>query len=154
MKIFCAIDLQKYFSATTEQVISQVVLELNKSISNKEPICLIQYSLGSWVRPQQKDIHEKILETIDGYELATVLTKDTDSAAKVIINYLSQFSDTEHTIKICGVNLEACVFKTIEELSAIDSLKVQLLVKCCSGEKHPDSFFSQFSKMKNVSIIV
>lgn len=154
MKILCVIDLQPYFSATNEKIVSEIISELQNTINNEEHICLIQYELGSWIHPKESEIDERILECIEDYKLATILTKDTDSAAKVILEYLSAFPDQENLIRICGVNLEACIFKTIKELSDITNLKLELLVKCCSGEKDLSFFISKIANIKNVSIVV
>jgi len=154
MKILCVIDAQPYFSASNnKKIIQSIVSELKKSISNREQICLIQYNLPPWINPNDSEIHKEILETVENYDLLKIFMKYDDSAASVIKNFVNQFSDANFTIKICGVNLEACIYKTLIELSLMDQFEFEILLESCAGEKDSLFFTEKIANIKNVKII-
>ena len=105
----CIIDLQSDFSSSISyKVITSVRKEINKAINRGNDILTVLYRQAGNLIPE-------IEELVKSYDKNQYVWKSTDSGANEVYNAL--FSP--QNIKVCGVNTDACVLRTVTDLSKI-----------------------------------
>lgn len=148
MYALCIIDLQECFSgATFSKLISSVTREINLAKKLSCPILVLEYydfgKTESWVK-----------EAIGTYP-AKYRTKKGDNGSRVILRSVCGVDG----YRICGINTDACVIKTVCGL--IRKGKRVEVVKdgCWSGwdrveKNHPANHANGIRQIRNLGVKV
>lgn len=140
------IDMQAEFpAACNKSVISKIEKEIDKAISNNSPIVFLEY-VG------YKRTISKLFNRVDGYENSYFIRKYEDDGSKPLINLIKGFK-LPKTLKVCGVNTDACVYKTVIGLTKNSStLKIEVISKACWSDYSHENGLRYISEYKKIKI--
>lgn len=156
MEVTCIIDMQPYFKAANQKkLIKQCCKILTEAIASNNYIFIIEYQLFD--SKIKTDTHHMIMSAVESYDKVYLLMKKRDSAGDLIIKYLKKIDpDNNHTISLCGVNLDACILSTAIELSESSDYKINIISKACnlSNKITPkEDILSLFKNYQNVNVL-
>lgn len=110
MKTLVIIDMQKQFYAANKKLIIKACQrEIKRAIKNKEPIIFVEYKFHGRTMRELKDL-------VKDYKHKHTTIKESNSGAYQIHNAI-QKHNLHKNLRICGVNTDACVLDTVEELN-------------------------------------
>jgi nicotinamidase-related amidase len=100
------IDMQEEFIETAQHALTGVFQAIRRAKANKSPILVVEYKSCGNTLPE-------IRRALKGYSRVRTVTKFDDDGSEEISQSLrrNRFS---RKLRICGVNLDACVRSTIE----------------------------------------
>ena len=133
--VLLVIDMQPDFQAAQlKRVQKNIKREIQKAMELQQLIIYAEYLKGG-------PTFRYLTDLTDGYTRKLVLIKEEDSAHKALQTMkeeldLQKFSN----IRVCGVNTDACVYRTVRDLCAENILTegVTLVEKACNGKKEGD----------------
>ena len=98
---------------------------------------------------------DRILDLVQDYEFAHVLKKGIDDGSYRIISLFDDLYKTEEIeeFEFCGVNLEACVWRTVAGLSLkLPAIPIKIIHNCCdssNGKTYATNFVLNPKRSKN-----
>lgn len=146
--ILIVIDMQPFF-VSYKGALDGCIREVSQAINDNMPIMFVEYdSYGSTT--------ESLLELVkNNKHIGNVyrVTKYGDNGAKEIIAAMSEHGLSTKKIKICGVNTDACVERTVSGLiSKLDKCKIYVMSEACNSNFDHLKGLSRMMSMKNVFI--
>lgn len=121
------LDMQNSFSAANDtSTISHVVDAVNLARTKSEGIILVEYlNQGPTLYP--------IYKALAKYSNKDIVKKRNDDGSREIVNSIMRNFFDYQQLKVCGVNSDACVNKTVTGLSQqLRNSKIKVLKKACN----------------------
>jgi nicotinamidase-related amidase len=143
-KALVIIDMQPDFNYSVK-VIPEVVKAIEYAKAANEKIIIVEYD-GSWFKPT----HPEIMAALKGYEKKVVVKKQSADGSKEVMAALRSRRGLE--LKVCGVNLGACVWNTVTSLLERKSVRrINLLVSACN-DYNVTTALETYSKHRKLKI--
>lgn len=150
--VLLVIDIQKQFAESfSDKTIKNISAEIQKAISKKDYIIFVEYD-----GYEKTDI--RLRRLVKGYKNFCTVRKSDDDGSREIMKVVNSKRLSKRTMRVCGVNTDACVQETVVGLSCLipsqrkDAIKV--VGKACDtaygGHK---SALRLMGKNKNVRIL-
>ncbi len=134
------VDMQPYFENSQKpRLIRNVVRLVKWAKESFLPIVVLQYKLANeWrdVDDEYEDTYPEIMKHLDRYPDCVTRWKYTDSGADQALKGFAELGlnvDHEHTLMVCGVNTNACVYSTISDLEYQTDCKIKVIAPACNG---------------------
>lgn len=122
-------------AANNTRVISAISEEILHCISEEIPIIFLEYNQSGDTLPQ-------LLSLVRGYPHVFRTTKNQDDGSKEVAAVLKKNKLPHKTVRVCGVNADACVERTISGLCRKYPRTEIIVVKnacgTCGGPGHYD----------------
>jgi len=165
-EVLIIIDMQPYFTASqSESCINACQLEITNAIDKNNPIVFVEYDLDQVFKnltEHSKVTDQRLLSLVDNYSKAFSLLKDDDNGSKEIIKILRMLkaegeidSATQTNLRVCGVNTDICVYKTIKSLSQkLPKSNIVLVKDACNSlyyYNHVQTLEKKLKLFSNVS---
>ena len=130
MKCLIIIDMQKEFEAARPiWLILNVVDKIKKYIARNEPILIVEYNGAGETVPE-------IIAAIVEYDNVHYVEKHDDDGADQIDSVL-KINDLDLKVdefEVCGVNLDACVMKTVLSMAwDYPNHSIEVPLDCCNA---------------------
>ena len=148
------VDMQEGFKTANHPATINKCLELITLFKREKlPILTLQYEDTSWaaygtiIKPIQRKLHK--------YTPAKTLLKSFDSGYHEINHYVINelgWAPEEVTIVICGVNADACVRDTANDLIHYEDYKVIVVKRACNAS-YRSYDWSDYKKHINLKTI-
>lgn len=151
------IDMQSNFDAANNpNTILSVLKEIKAAKDNGCGIMIVEYRNDPAIedpkyrlKDQFKDTHSEIMDEIKDYERSAVINKYECNGAFYIKEFLLE-ADCDFNIdsfRVCGVNTDACVASTVNEM-ADDLFDAEFkIVKAACNYDHANEIKSKFGSM-------
>lgn len=146
------IDMQARFdTAYDETTIKNCIRAIKKAIKAKVPIIVLEYNNCGRTLPE-------LTEYLDEYADTFYKIKYTNNGGNEVIQCLEENKLGIKTLKVCGVNINACVAETVIHLVRKAKKKITVIKKACNGnESRKRAFYSQrctdIFQHKNVTLL-
>lgn len=119
------VDMQDAFKAS-RNVLDGVEAEVKKAVRNKEWIIFLEY-FGDG------PTHYRLKKAVKGYKRKSFVKKDADDGSWRLIRRMDRLQLFPPRIRVCGVNTNACVKKTVFGIAARLDTKLVILQDLCSA---------------------
>jgi nicotinamidase-related amidase len=133
------IDMQKGFTATS-YVAAEVATEVRKARRRREPIILVECN----ERPEV-DWGPTVVEVkkaLRGYDQQVLVTKRACDGSREVIAAIENTGFNHDIIRVCGVETNICIQKTVDGLAAhYKTSRIKLIARACgclrpNGERY------------------
>lgn len=131
--VLVVIDIQPEFRCSfSNKTIKNIQREIKKAIRNKDHIFFVEYEgCGK--------TDKRLRDAASGYKKVSTITKFENDGSRQILKYLKIKKLSDKSLKICGVNTDACVEATVEGINGklLDSKKrmaMKIVADACSSE--------------------
>jgi len=101
------IDMQKYFDTSQKKsVIANCRKEIKKAIKTNNHIMFVEYcGCGK--------TDTRLTNMTKGYPKKSIVTKKWDGGADEVTKKIQEWKLARKNLRVCGVNTDACVYKTV-----------------------------------------
>jgi nicotinamidase-related amidase len=151
------VDMQTGFvAANSRKTLKNCKREIRKAIKDDANIIFVEYNGCGRTIKELTEITDKI-----AYKKKFVAIKRKNSGAKIILKTMKKnnIPTTKHTnFRVCGVNTDACVLETVEDLARAlrqRSYNIEVILSACnSSYSHKDgvSDLKNLAKDFNISL--
>ena len=141
------VDMQPYFEAVTDKTVNQVI-KLIKTMKEENSFIVVleYYNCGN--------THQRINEELHGYDNSRYMTKSFDDGSNEVLKSLGRKIKAKKKITVCGVNTQACVYRTVMGLrEELPNSEITVMKSACNTFKDKKLSFSCFEKVPNVVLI-
>ncbi len=157
MKVLVVIDMQNSFGVYEGQEITENILDrIEDQIALEEPIIFLEFQN-----------HGRTLnclrEAVEDYDLAYFLTKGIDNGSQHIMDMFKSHNDYNikdnvESFEFCGVNLEACVWRTVKGMAEKNpDIPMKIIHECCdssNGKRYATNLVTNPKRhMDNVVVV-
>jgi len=140
----CIIDMQSAFSwAGRDPNTLSSVLELIR-IAKEDKAYIFDIKLNNC-----GDVFPEIMELIKDYDRITHLTAYHNSKCSVILDEIRTKNIGTDSIKVCGVNTNACVLETVRDLVKEYKNDIVVVLDACNGYNHKSGIDSILALSEN-----
>lgn len=95
-----------------------------------------------------------LVEVVKDYSRAFWVEKYYDDGSQEVINAINHHSLRYKTLKVCGVNTDACVRDTVRGLSQkLSASKIKILANACYSDWNHQRGLEQMKSLPNVKIV-
>ena len=142
--VLCVVDMQQDFSAASKpETIKACKKEILKAIRRKAPIVFLEWNHCG-------DTLKSLLKLVDNYRWHRIVTKSQDDGSSHLVRTLKDMgrSPKKSRYRICGVNTDACVYRTVKGLrQEFPDVRIEVAAKACNASySHTDGLL----RMKNL----
>lgn len=123
----CIIDMQPKFDAASSSLARRIANEVRRAKSNREGIILAEYY-------RMGPTHANILTELKTYDRQTIIIKDDDDGADVILAAAQSLRFNMDHFRLCGVNTCCCVWETFWSIHNCTDARMTLLSNLVSCE--------------------
>lgn len=145
------VDMQPHFvAANTPGVIVGVTREILEAKRRKSGIIFLEYKPTD----EMGRTHEGLFSLIKGYPHKARVTKDDDDGSLEVVKALRRRGFAKHTLRVCGVNTDCCVYETIVGLlDRLDRSKIEVVKDACESEWNRDYDWRSFTKHPRIKLV-
>ncbi len=152
MYTLAIVDMQWYFGASHKaSVIAACKREIRQAMKARAAILFIEYANCRSTISTLK----KIVRDARYNRAATIIKNDDDGSPEVITAI--EHNKFPRTLRVCGVNTDACVQATVEGLASdLRRAKIKIIADACNTESGKDGHeeaLSSMVKFQNVKIV-
>ena len=142
------VDMQPDFSAANNpSVIVGVTREILEAKRKKSGIIFLEYS-------DTGRTHEGFSSLIKGYRHKARVTKDDDDGSLEVVKALRRRGFGSRTLRICGVNVDCCVFDTVNGLlHRLEQVQIQVVKDACGSEWDTGFDWRTFTKHRRITLV-
>jgi len=142
------VDMQPWFEAANDpKTIEVIVEEIRKAKAVNAFIIVLEYDLSDkFLEPEEENTSPEIMKELEGYENVAVEIKDRDDGSIWISSVLHLHQIINQPVKVCGINTDACVLRTVEGLDSIlnrypfqmtsTPVPIEILFHACNTDTH------------------
>lgn len=140
------VDMQNEFAASCKlEVVTGVAAEITKAQQQHLPIVLVEYEGCG-------PTHKCLLQLLKGYPYKARVHKKDDDGSTEIIRTLRRRGFNEECLRVCGVNVDACVWATVEGLLCkLKYSRVEVVKAACATEYKFD--WRQYFKHHRMTLV-
>ncbi len=152
MYTLAIVDMQWYFGASHKaSVIAACKREIRRAMKARAAILFIEYANCRSTISSLK----KIVRDARYNRAATIIKNDDDGSPEVITAI--EHHKFPRTLRVCGVNTDACVQATVEGLANdLRRAKIKIIADACNTESGMDGHeeaLSSMVKFQNVKVV-
>jgi hypothetical protein len=147
------IDVQPIYPSS-EEVLDEVIREVRKAKANKEWIMILEYGMGRTyyritreLQGYRKKLYARKYRNDGGREVFTAITKYSNNLGSKNVGRIEK-------IRVCGVNLSACVVATVYSIKMFS--QVEVIKRACADPtewKSRNETLKMLSSWKNVKVV-
>lgn len=148
------VDMQGYFeTANHEGTIRNCIKQIKKAITEKIPIIVLEYTQDD---DELGPTLPRLKRHLDKYELTRYVEKYNDDGSIEVIECLEDNDWDIETLRVCGVNITACVSETVYTLIHKYDKQIQIIKNACNGQRRSKKacFESQSYLYKGKNIVL
>lgn len=142
------IDMQPDFikyQPDIDKLIAAVIEEIKIARSNNNPIIVLEYHGNG-------KTDARLRKHLDDYQRTFYLKKFGDSGASELLRFFEGKSWGVISLRVCGVNTTACVFKTVLDLHNA-KMWVEVVSWACSSPTPHDKFLKTMEYLETVTVL-
>jgi nicotinamidase-related amidase len=157
MYTLCVIDMQNFFMVSrTKELVNNVKKEIYKAKKKNYPIIYVKYNLEHWTAsPWAISLVKGLSAATRNYRQKYTVIKENDDGGDVLYSFLQQKGLDKTKVRVIGLNTDICVFYTVETLSQIYDIKIDVASKACLSDdpKGHRMALDKMRFMKNIRVI-
>lgn len=147
------VDMQPYFPTSQPHwLVEAVIKEIKRARKRGEPVILLEYA--GWGVYGSTD--SRLLACLLGYRKKFVAEKYRDNGGPEVVELIETHNLPHEKIRICGVNVNACVRQTTQHLTThLPESRVKLVLEACNGqEPYTDRYWGNWgSGIPNLEVV-
>lgn len=130
-RTLCIIDMQEEFRASSDpHTILGVCKEIRKATRYNWHVLLVEY--GS--TPHKRSL-KQIRDLLKGHRRCYRVVKHNDDGSDEMIKAAAKHNVDISTMRVCGVNADSCVKKTVKGLlDKVSGMRVELVKNGCNSD--------------------
>jgi nicotinamidase-related amidase len=142
------VDVQTDFDAANgRHLIANVKREIRQAMKDNAAIIILEYSGCGQTQ-------ESILNLVDGYHRCWTDTKDKDDGSLEVAVFVRKHNLPKQIIKVCGVNTDCCVRRTVEGLTTrFLKSTINIVADACDSSWDHISGLSMLGRMPRVNVL-
>lgn len=149
--VLVVIDMQPGYKASQDAITQYFVeQEIIRARERNQPIVVVEFDPH-----EMGHTYPRLLRHIEGYSRAVVITKRGDDGSKELHEALVRHGFSVYSLRLCGVNSDACVLETIQGFVVrVPSCRVtvpQDACNCLTG-KDNDVWYEDYPRIANVTV--
>ncbi len=142
------VDMQAKFSSSLKRsTMRECKTLVSRAIFDDQPIILLEYVGFGTTLPS-------IYNMIDGYDQVFIGRKNDDGSHEVS-GIINGFSLPKNNFKVCGVNTDACVLRTVRGLrKRFKTADIEVYEKACNTNYSHEHGMKLIKDIKNVQVVI
>lgn len=145
------VDMQPSFTAANEpSTIVGVTREILEAKRRKFGIVFLEYKPIDEIGRT----HEGFSSLVKGYRHKARVTKDDNDGSLEVVKVLRRRGFSNRTLRVCGVNVDCCVFDTVNGLlHRLEKVQIQVVKDACGSEWSKDFDWRTFMKHPRITLV-
>ncbi len=145
------VDMQPSFTAANKpSIIVGVTREILEAKRRNWGIIFLEYKPTD----EMGRTHEGFSSLIRGYRHKARVTKNDDDGSLEVVKAIRRREFGKRTLRVCGVNVDCCVFDTVNGLlDRLEQVQIQVVKDACGSEWNKDFDWRTFTKHPRITLV-